>query len=236
MSLDSIYPSISSILGLPNDYAEDISSQTFYAFVIAYNDQITRKKREVCLNKNNQKIYQLSSNEKAGLEVAFKAGRDGNTSDEDVNKLFSSFCSNEVSSILSSKGNYAKKLQALHALAVDKASQKEGAGSYSCYSKLIDIAEKYGNNVRKNNFHKECEVLDTYSEYLGSNEKFKKITAGKNGEEIKKIKDELEDECSSSLERMFYFILPSVRCAVSFDACLNCIKNQNQGVSDSQSA
>ena len=214
-----LFPSLNQLLALKSaNFDEELTNEQFYALALAYNDVITGTKREVKRNSVGAQVYGLSDKEKAGLELAFKCGKNGNVSEEKVVEVYSSFCNSDVVDILKDKTNFSKKLEQLHKIAVAKLNEKSSVGSYSYYSKVISLTEKVNSDASKAKYVKECELLEQLGEFIGDNEALKNATNGKTSEEVQLIKQNIEKESGRALEFLYAHTFMSVRCTAGFGA------------------
>ncbi len=214
-----LFPSLNQLLALnSSNLDEELTNEQFYALVLAYNDIIDGKKREVKRNAVGSQVYALSDKEKTGLELAYKSGRNGNFSEENVIQVYSSFCNPDVSEILRENATHSQKIDNLHKIAVTKLNEKSSVGSYSYYAKVIGLTEKVNSDANKAKYVKERELLEQLGEFFGNNDALKSATAGRTNEEVQLIKQNIAKESDRALESLYAHTFMSVRCTTGFGA------------------
>lgn len=227
-----LFPSLNQFLGLPEgNIEEELTNEQFYALVLAYNDKISGKKREQKTTRLGKSLYELSDEEKVGLELAFKSGINANYSEEDVVKKISSLCNNEVCEILQTKNSRQDKIKSLHNKAVARLTEKgEKIGSFGYYKKVTQVAEDVNGEVCKDNFKKDCQFLDNIASLIQDPNKLKVLASQCDGNiGIDEMRERLEQSTQKTLENIYTHIRKSVNCEVGFDA-YNACQNLNDNV------
>lgn len=165
---------------------EELNNEGFFALVLAYNDKISgRGKREFVrkhvegLDKDKFSFYALTDKEKAGLEIARKSDKGGEFSEDDVVKIFSSFCCSEVCEVLNSDLSHGNKANLLHSIILNRTLANENLNSFVIYDKINDYGKKAAGY--KSRYTRTCGILNAI-EKLRQSEEFKKASNEKKQE------------------------------------------------------
>ena len=193
------------------NWEQDLSSEQFFALILAYNEKLSGKKRE---------CNKITKEELTTLELAFKFGFSGNFNEGDVAKKLKELCLPEVCDIVDEQSSRKQKLAKLHNMAYEKMILKLKDFTDESKYKFQDIAEIREDSIQSDNYIDSCTHLDMLAEFWRNPDKILPKSQ-QSGQALELIKNRMETLSHSYLEEMYVGIYNRVSCVVDQEAISN---------------